>query len=129
MTYVATSPEQQPPKGQGIFSAFHAPGHIKAKAQVLTDWPYIGNEFGGRGAPAKVRRLLQLVSNNQPDSRASGRRRATGRDANTTSCAQCAKGTSIPDYTKVWAGMPPKSPVTLKPAVVLAFCYILEWWF
>jgi hypothetical protein len=65
-----------PPKGQGIFSAFLDPGHIKAKALVLTDWPYIGKEYGGRGSPAK-----------------------------------CDKGTSIPGYTKLWAGMPPKSPV------------------
>ena len=25
--------------------------------------------------------------------------------------AKCDNGTSIPGYTKVWAGMPPKSPV------------------
>ena len=24
---------------------------------------------------------------------------------------ECDKGTSIPDYTAVWAGLPPKSPV------------------
>ena len=25
---------------------------------------------------------------------------------------KCTKGTSIPDYTAVWAGLPPKSPVS-----------------
>lgn len=42
-----------PPKGQGHFSAFLVPGHIKAKAQLLDQelWGYAQNEYGGRGAP------------------------------------------------------------------------------
>eukprot|EP01051_Picozoa_sp_SAG22_P002134 SAG22_NODE_93_length_20834_cov_27.179503_12_plen_294_part_00 len=77
LVWVPTPNVPSPPKGQGIFSAYLAPGHIRAKAQVLTDWPYIGKEYGGRGSPTK-----------------------------------CEKGTSIPGYSKVWAGMPPKSPVS-----------------
>lgn len=66
-----------PPVGQGPFSAFLAPGIIRAKAQLLKDWHYIDNEFGGRGKATK-----------------------------------CSKGTSIPNYQPVWAGLPPKSPVS-----------------
>lgn len=42
-----------PPKGQGQFSAFLVPGHVKAKAQLLDQnhWGYAQNEYGGRGAP------------------------------------------------------------------------------
>ena len=42
-----------PPQGQGQFSAFLVPGHIKAKAQLLDDatWGYAQGEYGGRGAP------------------------------------------------------------------------------
>ena len=42
-----------PPKGQGQFSAYLVPGHIKAKAQMLDQeqWGYAQNEYGGRGAP------------------------------------------------------------------------------
>ncbi len=42
-----------PPKGQGQFSAFLVPGHVKAKAQLLDQdqWGYAESEYGGRGAP------------------------------------------------------------------------------
>ena len=76
LTYVTVDGALAPPKGQGPFSAYLAPGHIKAKAQFLPDWGFIHDEYGGRGAPSK-----------------------------------CEKGTSIPNYEKVWAGLPPKSPV------------------
>jgi hypothetical protein len=40
-----------PPKGQGQFSAFLVPGHVKAKAQLLgqDEWGYAESEYGGRG--------------------------------------------------------------------------------
>lgn len=52
LTFVAVD-VQAPPKGQGPFSPFFVPGHIKAKAQLLDneEWGYAQDEYGGRGAP------------------------------------------------------------------------------
>ena len=81
LTYVAVD-APEPPKGQGPFSAFLVPGHIKAKAQIVADWGCAETEYGGRGAPH--------------------------------GCSIPEPHKSIPDYTAVWAGLPPKSPVNVK---------------
>lgn len=87
LTYVPAPDVRTPPKGQGPFSAFLAPGHIRARAQLVTDWP---SACCGSVCIPGGNRVAQCSA-------------APG---------ECEKNASIAAHQKTWAGMPRRSPVS-----------------